>query len=130
MNSLDLGPSQTTSTVKTYAKKSPSFSAMSLLSLSAAYKPLTRCGTVVSLDGFLLFFKQLFTISMMIFCKIFAFLFSQPSLPFTPDLFLIGSPVHFSNFLNANIFPCNSLLSFIYELCRVFTELFYFLFDM
>lgn len=78
-NSLDLRPSQITSAVKTSLEKSLSFSAMALLSPSAPYEPLASCAAAISLDGFLFSFKQLFTVSLVIFCKIFSFIFSHPS---------------------------------------------------
>lgn len=78
-NSLDLRPSQVPSAVKTSAEKSLSFSAMALLSPRAPYEPLASCGTAVSLDGFLFSLKQIFTISLLFFCRIFSFFFSYPS---------------------------------------------------
>lgn len=70
----------------------------------------------------------LFTIILMIFYKLLAFFFRHPNCQLL--FFFMSFLVHLSNVSNVNLFPCNSLWSIFYELCRGFIELFYFLFDM
>lgn len=113
--SLDLRPSQVPSAVKTSAEKSLSFSAMALLSPCAPYEPLAPCATAISLDGSLFSFKQLSTISLVIFCKIFSFFFSYLSCLLSL-IYFYGLSCSFQQF-----FKCQPFLPFAYNsLLRVF----------